>query len=193
MTRGFLWAGLLTAIAAPLILAAFSPLLAWRQPVYIAAGFAGIAAFGGMLAQPFLVRATALGLSVRIGHGLHRALGWALAVLVLAHVIGLWITSPPDVIDVLLFRSPAAFSIWGVLAMWALFGVGMAAIWRRKLGPKRWRRLHLALLVVLVPGTIAHVLLIEGTMDTTSKWALSALLIAACVLALKPTRRVRRA
>ena len=45
---------------------------------------------------------------------------------VIVHVAGLWLTSPPDVIDVLLFRSPTPFSAWGAIAMWAVFA---AALW----------------------------------------------------------------
>ena len=37
-----IWTALVLAILAPIAAAATSPLLAWRQPVYIAAGFAGI-------------------------------------------------------------------------------------------------------------------------------------------------------
>ncbi len=52
---GFLiWAALVIAIAVPVIAAAFSPLLAWRAPVYIIAGFAGILAMGLLLFQPVL-------------------------------------------------------------------------------------------------------------------------------------------
>ncbi len=37
-----LWAALTAALVVPVAIAATSPLLAWRQPVYITAGFAGI-------------------------------------------------------------------------------------------------------------------------------------------------------
>ena len=57
-------------------------------------------------------------------------LGIAVAVLVIAvvlHVAGLWVTSPPDVIDALLFVAPTPFSNWGIIAMWALFATGLRA------------------------------------------------------------------
>lgn len=38
----------------PIAVAAFSPLLEWRGPVYIAAGFAGILGMALILAQPLL-------------------------------------------------------------------------------------------------------------------------------------------
>ena len=45
------WGALVLAVAVPLLAAAASPLLAWRQPVYIAAGFAGILGLGALLIQ----------------------------------------------------------------------------------------------------------------------------------------------
>ena len=47
-----IWAALAAAICVPIAAAAASPLLAWRGPVYILAGFAGIIALGVMLLQP---------------------------------------------------------------------------------------------------------------------------------------------
>ena len=38
------WIGLAIAVAVPIVAAAKSPLLEWREPVYIAAGFAGVIA-----------------------------------------------------------------------------------------------------------------------------------------------------
>jgi hypothetical protein len=36
-----IWVALTAALAVPLTIAAASPLLAWRDPIYIAGGFAG--------------------------------------------------------------------------------------------------------------------------------------------------------
>ena len=47
-----IWVALAAAIGVPIAAAAVSPLLAWRDPVYILAGFAGIIALGLMLVQP---------------------------------------------------------------------------------------------------------------------------------------------
>ena len=44
-----IWAFLAAAIFVPIALAATSELLAWRGPVYIIAGFAGIIALGLVL------------------------------------------------------------------------------------------------------------------------------------------------
>ncbi|WP_171179257.1 ferric reductase [Ruegeria sp. HKCCD8929] len=172
------WIGLTVAVLTPLALASMSPLLQWRGPVYIASGFAGILAMGLMLVQPVLVAGYLPRLGPIIGRRVHRYVGGCLVLAVVAHVAGLWITSPPDVIDVLLFRSPTPFSVWGALAMWALFAAaGLAVLRMRVRVPLRlWRRGHVTLTLVAVGGTIAHVLLIEGTMETVSKVALSVLL-----------------
>ncbi len=72
-----------------------SPLLVWRDSIYIMASFLGTAGLALMLFQPLITR-------------------------------------PPDVVDVLLFHSPAPFSIWGVMAMWAIFVAALlAAFWPR--------------------------------------------------------------
>src|SRR6202008_4599032 len=52
-----IWAALTAAVCVPIAAAAASPLLAWRGPVYILAGFAGILALGLVLVQPLLAGA----------------------------------------------------------------------------------------------------------------------------------------
>ncbi len=178
-----IWAALLTAIAVPLAAAAASPLLAWREPIYIAAGFAGIVALALMLVQPLLAAGYLPGLAALRGRRVHRAVGAALVTALVLHVAGLWITSPPDVIDVLLFRSPTPFSVWGVIAMWTVFATALLATFRRRLrlSPRTWRIGHTSLAVVIVVGTVVHAMLIEGAMETVSKAALCALVLAATV------------
>ncbi|TYC80056.1 ferric reductase [Stappia sp. BW2] len=178
-----LWAGLATIVGVPILAAAASPLLQWRQPVYIAAGFAGIAAMVLLLLQPLLAGGYLPGATGLRGRRLHRWTGFLLVVAIVLHVGGLWITSPPDVIDALLFRSPTPFSVWGVIAMWAVFAAAFLAAFRRSLAlsPRLWRRLHTLLAMVIVTGSVVHALLIEGTMETFSKAALCALAVAATV------------
>ncbi|MGR3497089.1 ferric reductase-like transmembrane domain-containing protein [Citreimonas sp.] len=171
-------AAVFVAVAVPFALAASSPLLAWRDWIYIAAGFAGVAALGLLLVQP-LVISDALGLGGMRKRRVHRIVGATLVALVVLHVGGLWITSPPDVVDALLFTSATPFSAWGVIAMWALFAAAGLAIVRRRLRYRTWQRAHLSLVVVIVAATIPHALLIEGTMETVSKVALCALVAAA--------------
>jgi len=179
-TRALLiWTGLAAAVFVPLAAATMSPLLQWRQPIYIAAGLAGVLAMTLLLVQPLLARGLLPGLAARRGRRLHRWIGAALTALVVLHVAGLWITSPPDVIDALLFRSPTPFSAFGVVAMWAVFAAALLATFRRRLAPRTWRRAHIALALVIVAGSVIHALLIEGTMETWSKAALCGLAAAA--------------
>src|SRR3954453_21209849 len=105
-----IWAALAAAICVPLALAAASPLLEWRGPVYIIAGFAGIIALGLVLVQPLLIGGYLPGLSGFRGGRTHYWIGGALVVAVVIHVVGLWISSPPDMIDALTFTSPTPFS-----------------------------------------------------------------------------------
>ena len=85
-----------------------------------------------MLVQPLLIGGYLPGLSGRIGRRAHHWIGGALVVAVVIHVGGLWITSPPDMIDALLFASPTPFSPFGVIAMWAIFAVALLAAFRRR-------------------------------------------------------------
>lgn len=178
--RGVLvWLLLVIALFGPVAAAITSPLLQWRTTVYIASGFAGILALSLLFLQPLLARYSLPGLAVKQSKFLHQTIGLLLVMLVLAHVIGLWITSPPDVIDALLFRSPTQFSVWGVIAMWCTFISAIFAISRRylRLGPKFFRRSHQALVVLIVVGTVIHALLIEGTMEVYTKWLICGLVI----------------
>lgn len=167
----------------PIAVAATSPLLAWRDPVYIAAGFAGVVAMGLVLLQPLLAGGYLPGLPGRRGRRVHKWIGGALVTAVVAHVGGLWLTSPPDVIDALLFVSPTPFSAWGVVAMWALFTAALLAAlrWRLRIPPRFWRLGHTTLATVVVLGSVIHAMLIEGTMGTISKAALCLLALAAVV------------
>uniref|UniRef100_UPI00315A30EE ferric reductase-like transmembrane domain-containing protein n=1 Tax=Leisingera sp. ANG-M1 TaxID=1577895 RepID=UPI00315A30EE len=158
-----------------------SPLLAWRHTVYIAAGFAGVIAMALLLVQPLLAGGYLPGLSVRRGRNVHRWTGGALIAAVATHVAGLWITSPPDVADALLFASPTPFSAWGVIAMWAVFGAALLAAFRGRFRQRlrSWRRAHTALVSVTVIGSVAHAMMIEGTMETVSKTLLCVFTLAA--------------
>jgi hypothetical protein len=178
-----IWAALMAAICVPLALAATSDLLAYRGPVYILAGFAGIIALGLVLVQPLLIGGYLPALSGYRGRRAHYWIGGALVVAVVVHVGGLWISSPPDMIDALLFTSPTPFSPFGVVAMWAIFAVGLLAAFRRRLGlaPRTWRIAHMSLALVIVAGSVVHSMLIEGTMETMSKVALCALVLGAAI------------
>ncbi|GGE49987.1 ferric reductase-like transmembrane domain-containing protein [Actibacterium pelagium] len=175
--HALIWAGFLAVIGVPLVLAATSPLLAWRQPIYVAAGFAGVLGMAVLLAQPLLVTGVLPGLSGLKGRRAHRWVGGLLVGLIVVHVVGLWITSPPDMIDALTFTSPTPFSPWGVIAMWAIFGAAGLAIYRARMRLPIWRIAHSALVVIVVIGSVVHAMLIEGTMEIVSKAAVSAIVL----------------
>ncbi len=176
-----IWAVLAVAIGVPITASLASDLLAWRGPVYIGAGLAGMIALGLLLVQPVLIAGYLPGLSAHRGRRAHRWIGGALIVAVLIHVGGLWITSPPDMIDALTYTSPTPFSPFGVTAMWAIFAVALLALLRRRLGLRTWRIAHMLLAAVIVAGSVVHAMLVEGTMETMSKAALCALVIAAAI------------
>ncbi|MEM1072849.1 MAG: ferric reductase-like transmembrane domain-containing protein [Pseudomonadota bacterium] len=174
-----IWLGVLLGLCAPVIASGFSPLLAWRDPIYIAAGFAGVGGLALMFLQPLLASGLLPGISLLHGRKMHRLVGVVLVVAVVVHVAGLWVTSPPDVIDALLFRSPTPFAVWGVIAMWAVFIAALLAAFRRHL-PLRlptWRRAHTLCVAIAVAGTVVHAALIEGTMETMSKTAICLLTV----------------
>jgi predicted ferric reductase len=188
------WSALAAAVLVPLAGAAGSELLAWRDPIYIGAGFAGIVGLCLLLVQPLLIGGYLPLRSPQIVRRVHLWVGAGLVAAVVLHVVGLWITSPPDVVDVLLFRSPTPFSVWGAVAMWAVFIVAVLAASRRRLalGLTAWRISHAALAVVIVAGTVIHAVLIEGTMEPISKAVLSAFVVVATAVTLAKLRYVPR-
>ncbi len=179
---GRCWALLGVALLWPLAVALGSPYLAYRSWIYIGAGFAGIVALGLLLIQPLAAHRIAL------TRRAHRVIGAAIIAAVSIHVGGLWLTSPPDVIDALLLRSPTPFALWGVIALWAMVALGIAALFRRRMGPLWWRRMHAGLLVPLIGGTVLHAVLIEGAMGQVSKAALCALVVFAALWAVMRMR-----
>jgi len=185
-TSVLIWITLAIALAVPITAAAMSPLLAWRDPIYIVAGFAGVVALALMLLQPLLAVGYLPGLATVPGRRIHQWGGGVLCLLIVIHVAGLWVTSPPDLIDALLFASPTPFSIWGVIAMWCLFATAFLALFRRRLHlqPRTWQLTHRVFVVVIVIGSVIHAMLIEGTMEVVSKAMLCVLVTGATVMAL---------
>ena len=132
-----------------------------------------------MLLQPMLVGGYLPGMPARSGRRVHLWIGGTLVTAVIIHVAALWVTSPPDVVDALLFVAPTPFSAWGVIAMWAIFAVALIVVFRRRLRlrPRMWRIGHTSLAAVIVVGTVVHAILIEGTMEIMSKTVLCVLVI----------------
>ena len=189
-----IWATLVAAICVPIALAVTSDLLEWRGAVYIAAGFAGIFALGLLLVQPLLIAGYLPGPSAYRARRAHHWIGGALVMAVVVHVGGLWITSPPDMIDALTFASPTPFSPFGVIAMWAMFAVALLAAFRGRLGLRTWRIVHMVLATVIVVGTVPHAMLVEGTMETVSKASLCLLVFGAAIKVMADlVRRMRAA
>ncbi len=185
-------------IAVPLAVAATSPLLAWREAPYIISGFAGALALAILLLQPLLAAGYLPGVHPLRARRWHGWLGAGLIACVAVHVIGLYLTSPPDTMDALLLVSPTPFSVYGVLGMVALAVTGLLVAFRRRLHPARWRVVHNGLAVVVVVCSVVHALLIEGTMGTVTKWVLCLAILAAAgfvighLRIIKPMRKARR-
>ena len=165
---------LLVLAVLPIAAATQSPVLAWRSSIYIAAGFAGIAALTLLLLQPLAASSQLPGVKFNVARRIHLILGTSIIAFVLMHIAGLWVTSPPDMVDALLFRSPTPFSVWGVIAMWALLAVGLMAGYRKRwtFGPAGWRVLHGILVTITVLGSVVHAILVEGAMEPVTKLVL---------------------
>ncbi len=183
LRAALIWMAVGLAIGLPMLLAANSPLLQWRDPVYIVAGFAGVIAMGLLVVQPLLVGGYMPGLTGMAGRRTHRFVGGSLVLAVIVHVAGLWITSPPDVVDALLFMSPTPFSAWGVIAMWAVFAAAVTGVLRKRMGARLrvWRVLHTGLVATVVVGTGVHAVQIEGTMEPWSKAVLAILIVGVLI------------
>ncbi|MFK7765334.1 MAG: ferric reductase [Roseobacter sp.] len=181
----FIWSAVVLAIVVPIGAALQSPLLAWREPIYIIAGLAGVIAMALILLQPLLMGGYLPGMERPTGRRAHLWVGGLLIFAVIIHVMGLWITSPPDVMDALMFVSPTSFSIWGVIAMWAVLLAGFVAAMRRRLPlkPRVWRQVHAGFAIIVVIGSVVHAMLIDGTMETGSKANL-------CIFVLLATAKV---
>lgn len=190
LRAGLAWAAVTLAIAAPIAIAATSPFLASRDAVYIVAGLAGIAALALLLMQPLLAAGYLPGLTKRRERLWHRRIGTGIVLAVALHVIGLYITSPPDALDALLLVSPTPFSVYGVIGLWSVVLTAILVALRRRIAPNPWRIVHNALAVVVVISSIVHALMIEGTMGAWSKTILCALIVAATTIAIVHLRVV---
>jgi predicted ferric reductase len=178
----YIWVALAAVITAPIFVATQSPLLQWRDPIYIIAGFSGIIGLVLILVQPLLISGILRGVpALRI----HVWTGIGLVLAVVIHVVGLWITSPPDVVDVLLFRSPTPFSVWGAVAMWAVFSAALLAVVRRRIGLRVWRVGHSVAVAVVIIGTVVHAWQIQGAMGPVTKGALCLMVLGVGVWVLR--------
>lgn len=178
-----IWAFLLCIVLAPVLIAAYSPLLAGREAVYIVGGMAGIIALAILLLQPLLAAGYLPGVPLTQGRRWHRWMGTALVAAVGLHIAGLFLTSPPDMIDALMLKAPTVYSLLGVIAMWSLILVVVLVAGRSRLGLRAvpWRVMHNSLAVVVVAASVSHALMIEGAMGQVSKLFLCVSVLAATV------------
>ena len=169
--RLFIWSVVSLSVLVPLVIAMMSPLQAYRDFPYIAASFAGVLALGILFLQPLLAISALPDLSPRRSRQIHQILGILLLVCVSVHVFGLYLTSPQDALDALLFVAPTLFSVYGVLAMWGVIATVVLVILRTQLTPpyRIWKITHNLLSFGIVCSTIVHALMIEGAMGTASK------------------------
>ncbi|QFT57242.1 hypothetical protein FIU94_00275 [Sulfitobacter sp. THAF37] len=187
------WAALALVTLVPVGLIWTSPYLAGRAPVYVAAGVAGAAAMAVLLIQPLLAGNYMPGLTAARARRWHHRMGSLLVLAVAVHIGGLYLTSPPDALDALMLVSPTPFSIYGVTAMWALILTVLLVALRRfvPVRPLRWKLLHNALAAVVVVGSVVHALLIDGTMETVSKWILCIAICTVTTLAILHLRLIK--
>jgi len=185
---------LFLSVVIAIVAATFSPLHEWRQPIYITASFAGIAGMAIMLFQPVLIAGYLPNVLPRNARRIHQWIGSLIVLSVFIHVLGLWITSPPDVVDALLFVSATPFSNWGVVAMWAVLITASLSALRHKLPItlRHWQLLHRTLAVIIIVGTVVHAMLIDGAMETFSKAFLCILLLVTTLMVMTKLRWRKR-
>ncbi|WP_338052145.1 ferric reductase [Roseibium polysiphoniae] len=199
LAGGLIWTAVAGLSLWPVLIAAASPYIVGRSAVYIAAGLAGALSLALLFVQPLLAAGLLPGLTGLRGRRWHRVAGFLIAAAVAVHIGGLYITSPPDALDALLLVSPTPFSIYGVAAMWGLVLTVVLVAFRKHLHlrPLAWRIIHNGLAAGVVATSVAHALLIEGTMGSLSKIILcsSAVLTTAAVTlylrVIKPLRKRR--
>ena len=167
-----IWTALCAVMIAPVLFATTSPFLSGRSVAYLIGGFAGIVALSVLFVQPIL----AMGILPRMpppkSRKWHRTLGAVLVGLVVVHVGGLYLTSPPDTLDALLLVSPTPFSVYGVIAMWVTFATAGLALLRKKMRLRVWTFIHTAMALIIVIGTVIHAMQIQGAMEPVSKWSI---------------------
>jgi hypothetical protein len=153
-------------LVGPAAAALASPLQVGRDAGWVLGAVAGAVALSLLAVQAALPTPWLDGVLARPWSALHRAVGLAVAAVVLAHMAGLYLSSPDDVRDALLLRAPT-YSRLGVLSAWTV-GLSIAlALARRRLGLtySDWQILHSALAVAIVTTAVGHTVMIRGTLD----------------------------
>ncbi len=192
-TTGLIWLLIGGLITIPVLLAALSPLQASRNMAYVIGGLAGIIALALLIAQPLLAVGFLPAVTTVKQRVWHQRTGIVVVVAVLMHIGGLYITSPDDMTDALLLVAPTLYSVYGVIALWALIIVATLVALRRRLGLKTatWNILHNSLAVIIVVASVVHALMIEGAMGFPSKLALCVALLLATTAVVVHVRILR--
>lgn len=175
-----IWGSLGAIIIVPILVAVRSPLLDSRELVYVIGGLAGVLALALLLVQPVLAAGYLPGLTLLKQRRWHRWTGAALIIATALHIGGLYLTSPPDMIDALLLAAPTLYSLYGVLGMWGIVLTALLVLASPKYIARnvRWRIMHNALSLLVVLFSVAHAWMITGAMGSWSK-----LLLCICILA----------
>jgi predicted ferric reductase len=169
----------------PTVLAATSPLQTGRDTIWIVGTLAGVLAMS-LLVMQVLLPSGWLNFLVN-DHKItwHRVLGISITVLVLAHVVGLYLYSPDDIGDALILAAPT-YSRLGVLSAGCLLLSLVLALARQKLPLiyTDWQILHSALAVAVVGTAIAHVAMLQGTLDGFAEGLLCGSIAIAVVMSI---------
>ncbi len=184
--------GLVASIAVvPIIIAAFSPLLASRDTAYIIGGMSGIVALSLLLVQPLLAAGYLPGRSILSQRKWHRWVGSLFIVAVALHIVGLFVTSPDDMTDALLLAAPTPFSVYGVVALWGVVLTGILVVVRKKCSLLVWTLMHNGLALIVVIASVVHAVMIEGAMSHLSKQVLCICIVVVSVFTVLHLRLIR--
>lgn len=177
------WALVVCIAAAPVAIALFSPLQQSRSAPYVVGGVSGIVALALLLLQPLLVGGYLPGLRSVKARFWHHCIGCTIVLTVFMHIIGLYVTSPDDITDAMLFTSPTPFSVYGVLGFWCVVMMLITVVLRNRsvFSSRLWSLVHNSLALVLVGASVIHALLIEGAMGNVSKVILCVSVVIATI------------
>lgn len=187
-----IWVALTIVISGPVLIAANSPYLAYRDTAYIIGGFAGIIGLSLLLIQLLLAAGYLPGAELTTKRQWRRWVGSAIVACLFLHVGGLYITSPPDTLDALPLVSPGLFRLrsagdagdradCGPRHSASPFGIALCDV----------ASCPNSLSAIVVAATVTHALQIEGAMGIVSKWGLCLAVIAATGVTLIDLRQIR--
>ena len=146
-------------------------------------GFVALTALVLQLVLPSRARTVTRPFGVDLLIRVHRAMGYAVVILVLLHIVVLVADDPERARLLNALHAPDRARA-GMVATLALCGLIVTSVWRRRLRLhyERWRVLHLMLASLALAGCVVHVLLVrEYTATPVIRWALVAFAAVAVV------------